>query len=161
MRKIVENKIGPKKKLAYEMTYKEAKEHSRQAVKDHFKPKELEKRFPIDALLASKLYNSLSDTAKRKVKPLSDFNHTLIKAHQKRKKYGKTVPQLGTEQKILEPLRVQMDKEKHVTEFMQGTRFTYAQAAGQEDIPVAQVVGLPFDYGKPFVTNEEEKSLGT
>jgi hypothetical protein len=91
-RKIVEKKIGPKKKLAYETTYEEAKEHSRQAVKDPFKPKEPEKRIPIDGPLASKLYDSLSAVAKRKVKPPSDFDRTLIKARQKIKKCGKTVP---------------------------------------------------------------------
>jgi hypothetical protein len=40
-------------------------------------------------------------------------------------------------------------------------QFTYAQAAGQDDIPVAQVVGLPYEYGKPFVTEDEEINLGT
>jgi hypothetical protein len=54
--KIVQKKIGPKKKLAYEMTYEEAKEHSCQAVKDHFIPKVPEKRVQIDALLAAKHY---------------------------------------------------------------------------------------------------------
>jgi hypothetical protein len=85
----------------------------------------------------------------------------LIKAHQKMKKCEKTVPQLGTQQKILEPHRVQTDKEKHAAKFMQETGFTYAQAAGQEDIPVAQVVRLPYEYGKPFVTKDEEINLGT
>jgi hypothetical protein len=44
---------------------------------------------------------------------------------------------------------------------MQETGFTYAQAAGQKYIPVAQVVGLPYKYGKPFVTEDEEINLGT
>ncbi|PUZ37680.1 hypothetical protein GQ55_9G139800 [Panicum hallii var. hallii] len=64
----------------------------RQEVIDHFKSKVLDKRVPIDALLAAKLYDSLSDAAKRQVKLPSDFDRMLIKAHQKMKKYGKTVP---------------------------------------------------------------------
>jgi hypothetical protein len=43
-------------------------------------------------MLAAKLCDSLSDAAKRRVKLPSDFDHTLIKAHQKMKKCGKTVP---------------------------------------------------------------------
>jgi hypothetical protein len=85
----------------------------------------------------------------------------LIKAHQKMKKCGKTISQLGIEKKILEPLRVQTDKEKHAMKFIQETGFTYTRAAGQEDIPVAQVVGLPYEFGKPFVTKDEEINLGT
>jgi hypothetical protein len=37
-RKTIKNKIGPKKKLAYEMTDEELAEHTRQELKDHFKP---------------------------------------------------------------------------------------------------------------------------
>jgi len=154
-------KIGPKKKLAYKMTYEEAKEHSRQAVKDHFKPNEPEKRVPLDALLALKLYDSLSDGAQRMVKPPSDFDRTLIKIHQKQKKCGKTVPQLGTTQKILEPLWVQMDKEKDAMEFLQEMGLTYAQAAGQtDDLPIAEVVNVPYEFGKPLVTEDEKINLG-
>jgi hypothetical protein len=54
-----------------------------------------------------------------------------------------------------------MDREKHVATFMQEMGFTYAQASGQEDIPVPQVVDLPYEYGKPFVTEDEEINLGT
>jgi hypothetical protein len=56
---------------------------------------------------------------------------------------------------------VQTNKEKYAVKFMQETGFTYAQAFGQEDIRVAQVVGLPYEYGKPFVTEDEEINLGT
>jgi hypothetical protein len=141
--KVVMKKRGHKKKLAYEMTNEELAEHTLQEVIDHFKLKVPEKRVPIDAMLAAKLYDNLSDAAKRRIKLPSDFDRTLIKSHQKMKKCGKTVPQLGTQHKILEPLRVQTDQEKHVAKFMQEMGFTYVQAAGQEDIPVAQVVGLP------------------
>jgi hypothetical protein len=61
-------------------------------------------------MLATKLYDSLSDATKRWVKLPSDFDRTLIKAHQKIKKCGKTFSQLGTLQKILVPFRVQTDK---------------------------------------------------
>jgi hypothetical protein len=66
--KVVVKKIGPKKKLAYEMTNEELAEHTHQEVIDHFKPKVLEKWAPIDAILAAKLYDYLSDAAKRWVK---------------------------------------------------------------------------------------------
>jgi hypothetical protein len=63
--KVVEKKIGPKKKLAHEMTNEELAELTRQEVIDDFKPKVLEKRVPIDVMLAAKFYGSLSDAAKR------------------------------------------------------------------------------------------------
>jgi hypothetical protein len=78
------------------MTDEELAEHTRKVVTDHFKPKVPEKRVPIDAILDAKFYGCLSDAAKRQVKLTSDFNRMLIKAHQKMKKRGKTVPQLGT-----------------------------------------------------------------
>jgi hypothetical protein len=68
------------------MTKEELAEHTHQEVIDHFKPKVPEKRVPIDAMLAAKFYDNLSDAAKRQVKLPSDFDRTLIKAHQKMKK---------------------------------------------------------------------------
>ena len=46
--------------------------------------------------------------------------------------------------------------------FLSETGLTLEQATGQEeaDIPVAPIL-TPFEYGKPFVTEEEEKILGT
>ena len=46
--------------------------------------------------------------------------------------------------------------------FLSETGLTLEQATGQEeaDIPVAPVL-TPFEHGKSFVTEEEEKSLGT
>ena len=39
---------------------------------------------------------------------------------------------------------------------------THEQAASQtDDISVVEVIGFPHKHGKPFVTEEEEKSLGT
>jgi hypothetical protein len=67
-------KIGPKKKLAYELTDEELMEHKRQAVKGHFKPRSPENRVPIDAELASKFLTNLSDIAKRKVQLPSDYD---------------------------------------------------------------------------------------
>ncbi|PVH36063.1 hypothetical protein PAHAL_7G347000 [Panicum hallii] len=96
------------------MINEELAEHTRQEVIDHLKPKVPEKSVPIDAMLVAKSYNSLSDTAKRRVKLPSNFGRTLIKAHQKMKKCGKTVPQLGTQQKIFELLRVQTDKKRNI-----------------------------------------------
>jgi hypothetical protein len=121
---------------------------------------------PTNPVQAEKFYTSLSDITKRKVQLPSDYNRTLIKAPQKQKQCGMTIPQLGTQQKQLQPLRVPTQKEQHATKFMRETGFTYAQVARQDDIPVAEVVGLPYEHGKPFVTKEEEEeeeevNLGT
>ena len=91
-----------------------------------------------------------------------------------KKKCGKTIPQLGTQQKELEPLRVpglpvlhptdvQLQADLQAAIFLSETGLTLEQATGQDeaaDIPVAPVL-TPFKHGKTFVTEEEEKSLGT
>ena len=79
----------------------------------------------------------------------------------------------ATQQKELEPLRVprlpvlhqadvQHQADLQAAIFLSKTGLTLEQATGQEeaDIPVAPVL-TPFEHGKPFVTEEEEKSLGT
>ena len=49
----------------------------------------------------------------------------------------------------------------HEAEFLAETGLTLEHAKGvMEDIPVAPVVDVPYEHGKPFVTKEEEKSLG-
>ena len=106
----------------------------------------------------------------------SDYDRTLTKTHKVRnlkKKCGKAIPQLGTQQKELEPLRVprlpvlhpadvqhQADLQSAI--FLSKTGLTLEQATGQEEaeIPVAPIL-TPFEHEKPFVTKEEEKSLGT
>ena len=90
-----------------------------------------------------------------------------------KKKCGKTIPQLGTQQKELEPLRVpglqvlhpadvQHQADRQAAIFLSETGLTLEQATGQVEveIPVAPVL-TPFQHGKPFVTEKEEKSLGT
>ncbi|RLM64453.1 transposon protein, putative, CACTA, En/Spm sub-class [Panicum miliaceum] len=89
--KIIVKKIGPKKKLAYELT-EELTQHVRKDVTDHFKPKVPEKRVPVDPVEAEKFYNCLSNIAERRVKLPSDFDRTLIKAHQRMRQSGKGVP---------------------------------------------------------------------
>ena len=50
----------------------------------------------------------------------------------------------------------------HEAEFLAETGLTLAQAKGvMEDIPVTPVVTVPYEHGKPFVTDEEKMSLGT
>ena len=50
----------------------------------------------------------------------------------------------------------------HEGEFLAEIGLTLAQAMGvMEDIPVAPIVDVPYEHGKPFVTDEEEMSLGT
>ena len=49
----------------------------------------------------------------------------------------------------------------HEAQFLAETRLTLEQARGvEEDIPVTPVVA-PYEHGKPFVTEEQEMSLGT
>ena len=93
----------------------------------------------------------------------SNFDRTLIKAQQQRKnkKCGKTVPQLGSVQKQLEPLMVGRQPNEAKAEFLRETGFTLDQAAGTADIPIAEVVAHPFKLGKPLVTEEDEIKLGT
>ena len=72
------------------------------------KPKAPLRRENVDLELGKKLLANLDYPPKPKSLP-SDYDRTLIKAHKVRnekKKYGKTLPQLGTQQKELEPLRV-------------------------------------------------------
>ena len=82
--KRVEKKIGPKKKLSYELTQEELDEEVDRQVKDHFKPKVPEKRVPVDPQIAAKVYSCLNNPP-RPTKLPSDFDRTLIKAQQQRK----------------------------------------------------------------------------
>jgi hypothetical protein len=66
-RRVVINKIGPKKKLAYKMIDEDLVEQTRHEVTEHFEPKVPEKRVPVDPVEAENLYNCLSDIAKRPV----------------------------------------------------------------------------------------------
>ena len=81
-----------------------------------------------------------------------------------KKKCGKTIPQLGTQQKGLKPLRVlglpllhptdvQLQADLQAVIFLSETGLTLEEATGQveAEIPVALVL-TPFQYGKPFVT---------
>ena len=60
-RKRVEKKIGPKKKLAYELTQEELDKEVDREVKEHFKPKVQEKRVPVDREIAVKVYSCLNN----------------------------------------------------------------------------------------------------
>jgi len=81
-------------------------------VKEQLKPKVPEKREPVPLDVAKKVIGKLNNPPKPK-KLHSDYDRTLIKAHhQRNKKCGKTIPQLGTQRKELEPLKVQFVTEK-------------------------------------------------
>jgi len=54
-------------------------------VKEHFKPKVPEKRVPVDREIAVKVYSCLNNPPGPAKLP-SDFDRTLIKAQQQRKK---------------------------------------------------------------------------
>ena len=72
------------------------------------KPKVPSQREKVPLELGKKLLANLDNLPKPKRLP-SDYDHTLIKIHRVRnekKKCGKTIPQFGTQQKELEPLRV-------------------------------------------------------
>ena len=78
-----------------------------------------------------------------------------------KKKCGKTIPQLGTQQKELEPLQVPRLPVLHEVDlqaalFPSEDGLTLEQATGQEepDIPVAPII-TPFEHGKPFVTKQQ------
>ena len=71
----------------------------------------------------------------------------------------KTIPQLGTQQKELEPLRVPGLPLLHLQAaiFLSETGLMLEEATGHVEakIPVARAI-TPFQHGKPFVTEEEE-----
>ena len=94
-------------------------------MKEHFKPKVQEKRVLVDREIAVKVYSCLNNPPGPKQLP-SDFDRTLIKAQEQRKnkKCGKTVPQLGSVQKQLEPLRVVRQPNEQEVEFLRETGFT-------------------------------------
>ena len=79
--KRVEKKIGPKKKLAYELTQEELDEEVDREVKEHFKPKVPEKRVLVDREIAVKVYSCLNNPSGPKQLP-SDFDCMLIKAQE-------------------------------------------------------------------------------
>ena len=63
---------------------------------------------------------------------------------------------------LLHQTDVQLQVNLQAAIFLFETGLTLEQTTGQEeaDIPVAPVL-TPFEHGKPYVTEEEEKSLGT
>ena len=64
---------------------------------------------------------------------------------------------------VLHPTDVQLQADLQAAIFLSETGLTLEQATGQDEaaeIPVAPVL-TPFEHGKPFVTEEEEKSLCT
>ena len=96
------------------MTAEELWEEVDHEVKEHFKPKVPEKRVPVDPEVAAKVYTCLNNLLGLK-KLSSDYDRTLIKAHQQRnKKCGKTIPQLVTQQKELQPLVVPKLPDQHM-----------------------------------------------
>ena len=71
-------------------------------------------------------------------KPSLDCDRTLIKAHQKNKKCGKTIHLLGTQQKEPEPLLVPpREEDQHAAEFIHEMGLTREQAAGETDVSVS------------------------
>ena len=79
-------------------------------------------------------------------------------AHNKKELEPLRVPGLP----LLQPTDVQLQADLQAAIFLSETGLTLEEATGQveAEIPVAPVL-TPFQHGKPFVTEEEEKSLGT
>ena len=63
---------------------------------------------------------------------------------------------------VLHPADVQHQADLQAAIFVSETGLTLEKATIQEEvnIPIAPVL-TPFEHGKPFVTEDEEKSLGT
>ena len=112
--KMVEKKIASWKKLAYKMTDEETHEEVATYVKEQLKPKVPEKRVPVDPEIAAKVYKCLNNPPPT-TKVSSDFDRMLINAQQQRnQKCGKTIPQLGTVRKEIEPLLVLREQNQTV-----------------------------------------------
>ena len=73
--KMVEQKIVPRKKLAYEMTDKEMNEEVDRYVKEQLKPKVPEKRVPVDPQIAAKIYARLNNPPPKKNYPRTMTGH--------------------------------------------------------------------------------------
>ena len=63
---------------------------------------------------------------------------------------------------LLHPTDVQLQADLQAAIFLSETRLTLEEATGHVEakIPITRTI-TPFHHGKPFVTEEEEKSLGT
>ena len=62
---------------------------------------------------------------------------------------------------LLHPTDIQLQADLQVAIFLSETGLTLEQATGlvEAEIPVTPAL-TPFQHGKPFVTEEEDKSLG-
>ena len=94
------------RKLTYEKTAEELEEETARYIKEQLKPKVPPPREKVPLELGKKLLANLDNPPIPKSLP---SDRTLTKAHKVRnmkKKCGNTIPQFGTQQKELEPLRV-------------------------------------------------------
>ena len=63
---------------------------------------------------------------------------------------------------LLHPTDVQLQADLQAVIFLSETGLTLEQATGQVEVEISVAPVLtPFHHGKSFVTEEEEKSLGT
>ena len=93
------------RKLTYEKTAGELEEETARYIKEQLKPQVPPPREKVTLKLGKKLLANLDNPPKPK-SLTSDYDRTLTKAHKVRnlkKKCGKTISQLGTQQKGLEP----------------------------------------------------------
>ena len=118
------------------------------------KPEVPPPREKVPLELGKKLLVNLDNPPKPKSLP-SDYDRTLTKVHKVRnqKKCGKTIRMPG--------MPVLHEADLQAALFLSETGLMIEQETGQEepDIPVAPVI-TPFEHGKPFVTEEQEMSLG-
>ena len=91
------------------------------------------KREPVPLDVAKKVLGNLENPPKQKVYP-----QTLVKTHKQiNQKCGKTIPQLGTQQKELEPLRAPRMPDLHEAQFLAKTGLTLEQARGYRRISLS------------------------
>ncbi|RCV25390.1 hypothetical protein SETIT_5G162700v2, partial [Setaria italica] len=90
----------PEPKKPYDITYAKLDAVVDAQVKAHFAPKPpIKKDTPLDRVKFQVFIRSMELEKKKKSEkpPLSDYDRTITKAFQKKKKSGSTIPQLGTQ----------------------------------------------------------------
>nr|TKW21568.1 hypothetical protein SEVIR_4G127700v2 [Setaria viridis] len=89
-----------------------------------------------------------------KEKPsLSDYDRQITKAFQKKKKSGSTIPQLGTQSnQSIAPLKVLLEFDQNLLQFIKDTNLTLAQLRGEDHIPKhPEAAKWKYEYGKPLM----------
>ena len=111
-------------KLACEMTLEELTAHGQKKVDDHFRPKKLEPKEPVDT--AGKKFFLDIMCEPRKKECLSNYDRSITKSYEKKgnRRYNQ-VPQLGEQpNQTIPPLKVLSKEDEATTQFVEETRLT-------------------------------------